>query len=117
MNRNANRNIHCVKTNKSPCDLLLWVHFGTTDIVSSLYIRITPTMMDTHACLSYTGITPAMMKHMIILMTDFEMKDWVKPRAPSLIHYGTLYCLYPKYIGEIHCGQILCIRNSHGHVL
>jgi hypothetical protein len=62
---------------KSEYDLLLSVYFGTTDVVSSLYTRITPTMMITHAFLSYTSISLAMMKHVIILKTEFEMKDLV----------------------------------------
>jgi hypothetical protein len=36
------------KINKSQHGLLLSVYFGTTDVVSSLYTRITPTMMITH---------------------------------------------------------------------
>lgn len=54
------------KLNKSQHGLLLSVYFGTTDVVSSLYTRITPTMMITHVCLSYTWITLAMTKHTII---------------------------------------------------
>jgi hypothetical protein len=65
------------KFNKSQHGLLLSVYFGTTDVVSSLYTRITPTMMITHAFLSYTSISLAMMKHVIILMTEFEMKNLV----------------------------------------
>jgi hypothetical protein len=65
------------KINKSQHGLLLSVYFGTTDVVSSLYTRITPTMMITHAFLSYTSISLAMMKHVIILKTEFEMKDLV----------------------------------------
>jgi hypothetical protein len=59
-------NIYSVKINKSLHGLLLSVHFGTTDVVSSLQRRITPTMMIAHACLSYTRVTPAMTKHVII---------------------------------------------------
>ena len=65
------------KFNKSQHGLLLSVYFGTTDGVSSLYTRITPTMMITHAFLSYTSISLAMMKHVIILKTEFEMKNLV----------------------------------------
>lgn len=36
-------NMYCVKINKSLQVLLLSVYFGTTDVVSSLYKRITPT--------------------------------------------------------------------------
>jgi hypothetical protein len=39
-------NMYCVIINKSPHGLLLSVHFGTTDIVSLSYIRITPTTMN-----------------------------------------------------------------------
>ena len=62
------------KVNKSSHGLLLSVQFGTTDVVSSLYTRITPTMMITNVCLSYTRITPKMTKHVIIYKTEFEME-------------------------------------------
>jgi hypothetical protein len=73
------RHVLC-KFNKSQHGLLLSVYFGTTDVVSSLYTRITPTMMITHVCLSYTKITLTMTKRVIISKTEFEVKDLVKPK-------------------------------------
>ena len=67
------RHILC-KVNKSHHDLLLSINFGTTDVVSSLFTRTTPTIMITNVCSSYTRITPKMTKHVIIYKTEFEVK-------------------------------------------
>ena len=59
---NAKHNNHCVKIHKSLHELSLSILFGTTDIGSSLYTRIIPAMMIGHVGLSYTKITPTIIK-------------------------------------------------------